>query len=79
MIRHIALANEAIDDDRAEAQYRCLNCDGVIAGLAEQDLGLGLNIKLGLVSDQCALVCNDCTAKLIAARSARAAPNAQRR
>lgn len=79
MIRHIAFANEAVDDGRAEAQYRCLNCDGVIAALAEQDLGLGLNVKLGLVSDQCALVCNDCTASLTAARKAKAAPNAQRR
>jgi hypothetical protein len=79
MTRHIAPASQTADDDRAEAQHRCLNCNGIIVGLADQDLGLGLNVKLGLVSDQCALVCNDCTARLTAARTTKTVPNAQRR
>jgi hypothetical protein len=79
MTRHIAPVNQPADDYRVEAQHRCLNCNGIIVGLADQDLGLGLNVKLGLVSDQCALVCNDCTARLIAARTSEVIPKAQRR
>jgi len=64
MSRHAAPAQGAVDRWE-DFQRRCLSCNGFIAGLADQDLGIGLNIKLGLVSDECALVCNACTAKLI--------------
>lgn len=69
MSRHIAQTYEAADDRRVEARPRCSSCNGIIAGLADQDLGIGLNIELGLVSDECALVCDECTAKLIDARA----------
>lgn len=59
------------DENRSvDAPRKCLSCNGIIAGLADQDLGIGLNIKLGLVSDECALICNACTAKLIEMRPA---------
>jgi hypothetical protein len=48
---------------------RCLCCDGVISDLSDQAGEVGLDLKLGLVSDECALICNDCTAKLIEARA----------
>jgi hypothetical protein len=60
--------SEATADPHADTQYRCLSCNGIIPGLADQDLAIGLNIKLGLVSDECALICNECTAKLIEAK-----------
>ncbi len=63
MSRHVAPMGE--DKSSVEAPRRCLSCNGIIAGLADQDLGIGLDIKLGLVSDECALICNACTAKLI--------------
>ena len=68
MSRHVAPALAAADDRLEDFQHRCLSCNGIIAGLAGQDLGVGLNIKLGLVSDECALICNGCTAKLIELR-----------
>ena len=64
MPRHIPLANETADRRRVEAQHRYLSCNGIIACLADTDLAIGLDVKLGLVSDECALVCNACTAKL---------------
>jgi hypothetical protein len=64
-----SLAHEPGDDQRIGARYRCLRCNGIIAGLADQDLGTGLNIKLGLVSDECGLICNECTVELIQARA----------
>jgi len=48
---------------------RCLCCDGVISDLSEQAAAVGLDLKLGLVSDECALICNACTAQLIEARA----------
>ena len=48
---------------------RCMSCNGIIAGVADQDLAPGLDIKLGMVSDECGLVCNECTTKLIEARA----------
>jgi hypothetical protein len=69
MAAHISPAHEPADDQRIDNRYRCLSCNGIITGLAEQDLAAGLNVKLGLVSDECGLVCNQCTAKLIQARA----------
>jgi hypothetical protein len=68
MSRHVAPMGE--DKSNIDAPRRCLSCNGIIAGLADQDLGIGLDIKLGLVSDECALICNACTAKLIEMRPA---------
>jgi hypothetical protein len=47
---------------------RCACCNGVIEKLHDQDIALGLNLALGLVSDECALICDGCTSKLILAR-----------
>jgi hypothetical protein len=46
----------------------CTCCNGVIEKLHDQDLALGLNLALGLVSDECALICDGCTSRLISAR-----------
>ena len=79
MPRHAAPAHGAADERWEDAQPRCLSCNGIIAGLADQDLGIGLNIKLGLVSDECALICNACTAKLIETRPPAGMPVTRRR
>jgi hypothetical protein len=68
MVRHAALADSPkviIDPD---AQHRCICCDGVITNLSDEAFSIGLELKLGLVSDECALICNACTAKLVEAR-----------
>jgi hypothetical protein len=51
-------------------QPRCVCCDGVIEISPDQDMSLGLNVALGLVSDECALICHACTSRLISARAA---------
>jgi len=77
MPSHVAPAGE--ENSSVEAPRRCLSCNGIIAGLADQDLGIGLNIKLGLVSDECALICNACTAKMIEMRPPAGMPVTRRR
>lgn len=57
---------------------RCVCCAGVIEVSPDQDMSLGLNVALGLVSDECALICDGCTSRLIAAREA-SKPLARRR
>ncbi|WP_426609621.1 hypothetical protein [Bradyrhizobium sp. McL0616] len=79
MSRHIAPAQDAADGCWEDFQHRCLSCNGIIEGLGDQDLGIGLNIKLGLVSDECALICNGCTAKLIETRPPAGMPVTRRR
>ena len=54
----------------ANRQARCICCAGVIETSSDQDASLGLNVTLGLVSDECALICSDCTSRLIAVREA---------
>ena len=54
----------------ASRQARCICCGGGIEISSDQDASLGLNVALGLVSDECALICNDCTSRLIATRKA---------
>lgn len=70
MSRQISPEHETTDNLRRGTQHRCLNCNGIIAGLADQDRGIGLNVELGLVSDECAFICNWCTARLIKLRDA---------
>jgi hypothetical protein len=52
-------------------QHRCICCGGVIEIPPDQDLSLGLSLSLGLVSDECALICTACTSRLIEARQRR--------
>ena len=49
----------------AGRQPRCVCCAGVIEISPDQDMSLGLNVALGLVSDECALICDGCTSRLI--------------
>ena len=79
MSRHAAPVPGAADERWVEAPHRCLSCNRIIASQAEQDHGIGLNLGLGLVSDECALICNECTAKLIEARPAAGIPVTRRR
>ena len=58
-----------------EAHYRCICCDGVIANLSEESIPTGLDLKLGLVADECALICNACTTRLIEAQKLQAPPS----
>ena len=69
MTRDAPVARDAANQGASDTQHRCLYCDRVIPTLPDVDLAVGLHSKLGLVSDECALVCNECTAKLIEARS----------
>jgi hypothetical protein len=61
------VAGHVADRPLSERQPRCLCCDGIISNCSEAEVGL--NLKLGLVSDECALICNDCTTRLIEARA----------
>jgi hypothetical protein len=58
---------------------RCICCDGIIEISPDQDIALGLNLALGLVSDECALICDGCASRLIAARAADEPPARGRR
>lgn len=62
----------------ASRQPSCVCCGGVIETAADQDMSLGLNVALGLVSDECALICDSCTSQLIAAREANPPPTRRR-
>jgi len=52
------------------SQRQCLCCGGVIAGLAD-DGAVGFDARIGLFTDECAVVCDDCTAGLIEAAAVR--------
>jgi len=67
MTRDSAPSSDVTDTRGSATQHRCLCCTGIITGLSDRDLSVGLNATLGLVSDECALICNDCTASLIEA------------
>ena len=68
MSRHSNVAGVA-EPPPTERPPRCLCCEGVISDISDQTAAVGLDLKLGLVSDECALICNDCTARLIEARA----------
>ena len=70
MARH-ATTIEAVEHDIIpETQYRCWCCDGVIENLSEETVPSGIDLKLGLVAYECALICNACTTRLIELRKA---------
>ena len=62
----------------ASRQPICVCCAGVIETSPDQDMLVGLNVALGLFSDECALICNSCTSQLIAARAANTPPTRRR-
>jgi hypothetical protein len=78
MARHASTVDAVEQKMVPAAQYRCLCCGGVIANLSEETLPVGLDLKLGLVADECALICNACTVRLIEARHPKA-PSTGRR
>jgi hypothetical protein len=69
MTSHRNVAGVVADPPASERLPRCMCCDGAISDLSDQAGAVGLDLRLGLVSDECALICNDCTAKLIEARA----------
>jgi hypothetical protein len=69
MTRHRNVAEVVVEPPATDRLPRCLCCDGVISDFSDRADAVGLDLKLGLVSDECALICNGCTAKLIEARA----------
>jgi hypothetical protein len=78
MAGHATTVDVVAHDIIGEAQHRCMCCGGVIANLSEETIPVGLDLKLGLVTDECALICNACTTRLIEARRLQA-PSPRRR
>ena len=70
MISGHAPTDVVTDAFGSTTQHRCLCCNGVITGVPDEDTAIGLSPVLGLVSDECAFICNDCTARLIEAAAA---------
>ena len=68
MTRDISVMHDPANQRASDMQHRCSYCDHVIPALADEDLAAGLDVKLGLVSDECAYICNECTANLIETR-----------
>jgi hypothetical protein len=68
MTRDVSMMHDLANQSALDTQHRCSYCDRVIPVLPDEDLAVGLNVKLGLVSDECALICNACTARLIETR-----------
>jgi hypothetical protein len=79
MTRDISVTHDLANQRASDTQHRCFYCDRVIPTLPDEDLSVGLNIKLGLVSDECALICNECTARLIETRMREVAAPLRRR
>jgi hypothetical protein len=79
MISDHAPADLITDTFESATQHRCLCCNGVIVGVSDEDAAIGLSPALGLVSDECAFICNDCTARLIKAAAAQRATTSRRR
>ncbi|WFU31006.1 hypothetical protein QA635_31180 [Bradyrhizobium brasilense] len=50
--------------------HQCVCCGGIIDGIVDDD-AIGLNARIGLFTDGCAFVCDECTASLIAAAARR--------
>ena len=79
MTRDVSVMHDLADQGASDMQHRCSHCDRVIPALADEDLAAGLDVKLGLVSDECALICNECTARLIETQMREAAVPGRRR
>ncbi|MCP4615067.1 MAG: hypothetical protein GY844_01395 [Bradyrhizobium sp.] len=54
-----------------EPQYQCACCEGFIENLSSETIPSGLEPKLSFFADECVLICNACTSRLIEANSAR--------
>jgi hypothetical protein len=58
------MARDAVAADATRAvvngdapHRRCMCCNGVIENLREEAFSIGLDLRLGLVSDECVLIC----------------------
>jgi hypothetical protein len=74
--QHVEAAQAVTDNLNHQVQeHRFLRacCGGVIESVSDETVPSGLDLRLSLVSDECALICNACTASLIEANRARAA------
>jgi hypothetical protein len=60
-----------LDHQAQEPRFVCACCGGVIESVSDETVPSGLDLRLGLVSDECVLICNACTASLIEANRAR--------
>jgi hypothetical protein len=72
MARHAAIIVVSDPQTSSELQHRCMCCGMMIENLSDETTSttsIGLDLKLGLVSDECALICNDCTARLVEAKA----------
>jgi hypothetical protein len=74
MPRHAAMADVSDQQTNSDLQ-RCMCCDKIVENLSDDTISIGLNLKLGLVSDECALIWNDCTGRLVEARKLQARPS----
>jgi hypothetical protein len=68
MTRDASIARDLQAGNAFETQHRCQRCNCLIPGLLDEDPSVGLAVELGIVSDECAFICDDCTAALIEAR-----------
>ena len=64
------MAGERVMERELASHHQCVCCGGVIEGLAD-DGAIGFDARIGLFTDECAFVCNECTASLIAAAARR--------
>jgi len=55
-----------------EPQYQCACCEGIIENLSGETIPSGLDLKLNFIADECLLICNACTSRLVEAKKAMA-------
>ena len=79
MTRDVSAIHDLANQSASDTRHRCSCCDRIIPLLPDEDLAVGLDVKLGLVSDECALICNACTASLIETRMREVAISPRRR
>ena len=79
MAQHEAAADVSNHRAIADLHRRCMCCDGVLENLSDETISVGLDLKLGVVSDECALICNACTRRLVEARKLQGQPANRRR
>jgi hypothetical protein len=66
-----AVASLPVQQIVPEPQYQCACCEGIIENLSGEAIPTGLNLQLGMISDECVLICNACTSRLVEENKAR--------
>ncbi|GKQ52268.1 hypothetical protein [Bradyrhizobium sp. Ce-3] len=64
------MAGGLVMERELASRHQCACCAGIIDGIIDDD-AIGLDARIGLFTDACAFVCNECTASLIAAAARR--------